>query len=175
VSRARSDGVEIERKFLLNRMPSIPPGAEVLRIEQGYLPAGEPARATTAITHGRLRRTTMPNGSTHCTHTIKSGEGMVRRENEREISLQQFEQAWPDTAGRRLSKMRHRIADGNLVWEIDEFGGIDLILAEVELPAADAEIQIPAWLAPHIVREVTDEPQFTNVNIALQRFKHLER
>ena len=168
MSRERGGRIEIERKFLLNRMPSILASAQVLRIEQGYLPDDGSSRPTPGIHRGRLRRTTLPDGSTIYTHTIKSGEGMVRREDEREISIQQFEQAWPGTIGRRLTKTRRQVRDGGLVWEVDDFRDIDLVLAEVELPAADAEIRIPAWLKPHIVREVTDEPQYTNVYIALR-------
>ncbi|MHC4776119.1 MAG: hypothetical protein ACYTBR_12770 [Planctomycetota bacterium] len=92
----------------------------------------------------------------------------MRREDERTISEQEFRKHWPRTAGRRLTKTRYRIEQDGLVWEIDRYDGLDLVLAEVELPSADTEITVPDWLQPHVVREVTDEPQFQNYEIALR-------
>lgn len=41
-----------------------------------------------------------------------------------------------------------------------------LVLAEVELPEARHPASPPAWLAPFIEREVTDDPRYTNRAIA---------
>lgn len=149
--------LEIERKFLLRSVPQMPPHDEIWNIEQGYFAEG-----------GRLRRTVMPDGSIVCTHVIKKGQGLVRIERERQISPDEFDREWPRTNGRRLSKIRHRIREGEVVWEIDAFKGIELVLAEVELPSADAAVAIPAWLEPFIEREVTDDPRYTNSSIAIQ-------
>jgi CYTH domain-containing protein len=150
--------LEIERKFLLNRLPAMPDRAVAYRMEQGYLP-DDP---------GRLRRTVGPDGSQACTLTVKTGHGLVRREDEQTISEQEFSKRWPDTAGRRLSKTRYRIDEGGVVWEIDRYHDLDLVLAEVELPSAEATITVPDWLRPHVVREVTDEPQYQNYELALR-------
>ncbi|MHC4275537.1 MAG: CYTH domain-containing protein [Planctomycetota bacterium] len=150
--------LEIERKFLLDRLPALPDRAEPYRMEQGYLADGP----------GRLRRAVGPDGAPVCTLTVKTGLGLVRREDERTISEQEFRKHWPRTAGRRLTKTRYRIEQDGLVWEIDRYDGLDLVLAEVELPSADTEITVPDWLQPHVVREVTDEPQFQNYEIALR-------
>jgi CYTH domain-containing protein len=53
-----------------------------------------------------------------------------------------------------------------LAWEIDVFEDRPLVLAEVELPSADAEAPPPAWLARHVVREVTDDPAYANSALA---------
>ena len=42
----------------------------------------------------------------------------------------------------------------------------DLVLAEVELSSASERPALPDWLAPHVVREVTDDPRFTNLALA---------
>jgi len=55
-----------------------------------------------------------------------------------------------------------------LVWEIDEFADFSLVLAEVELPTTDHHFEIPKWLAPWILQEVTLDPQYRNYNLALQ-------
>ena len=176
---------EIERKYLLDRLPDLPRTAEAYRIEQGYLPPDTPGE-------GRVRRMVDSAGGVVCTHTIKSGHGVRRTEIERTISPDAFEHAWADSAGSRLLKTRYRVpaagtgsaADEGiagapsphlgrplglpLVWEIDVFAGLDLVLAELEIPYVDFQVVFPPWLAPHVVREVTDEPAYRNVAIAVQ-------
>jgi CYTH domain-containing protein len=182
------DGIEIERKWLLTGLPSrieafergdVDPGIDRLRLRQGYLrPATEDeidalAAAGTeidSIHFGRLRSIESADGVRHVL-TAKSGSGLVRREIERSISTAAFEAAWPATAGRRIEKTRWQVrgADG-LVWEVDRFDAIDLVLAEVEVAdeaSADA-IEIPGWLGVAIDREVTHEPLYTNAEIALR-------
>jgi CYTH domain-containing protein len=154
---AGSSSLEIERKFLLDRLPVMPRRAAEYRMEQGYLPDA-----------GRLRRTVAPDGSVACTFTVKTGIGLVRREDERTISQREFVKRWPRTAGRRLAKTRYRVDEGGLVWEIDRYHDLDLVLAEVELSSAEAPSSAPEWLRPHIVREVTDEPEYQNYEIALR-------
>lgn len=167
--------LEIERKFLLARMPDIPLEAERWQIDQGYLappqvadalPGAEPGASLSVV--GRIRRIVFQDGTIICTHTIKTGSGMVRQQVERNISIEQFEQLWPRTAGRRIRKRRHRVHDAHALWEIDEFQDMDLVIAEIELPTPDAEVRCPTWLEHHVVREVTDDPQYTNAAIALR-------
>lgn len=150
--------LEIERKYLLRVAPVLPPSAETWRIEQGYLPG-----------QGRLRRITRADGRVVLIHTLKQGVGLVRQEVEREITPEAFERDWPATQGARLRKTRHRVPDAatGLVWEIDVFDQPPgLVLAEVELPEARHPSSPPAWLAPFIEREVTDDPRYTNRAIA---------
>lgn len=168
-------GIEIERKYLLRGMPAIPEGAEVLRVDQGYLSAAlpsSPAAEHRGFEWGRLRRTVFPDGAVVCNHTMKSGRGLVRKEIERPISDEQFNRHWPRTENRRLIKTRYQVAEGEFIWEIDVFDGIDLALAEVELPTPDAHVEIPNWLQPYIVREVTDDPAYSNSAIAA-RINHV--
>lgn len=164
--------LEIERTYLLDRMPELPPGAIELRIEQGYLPeppAGAPEHDDPRWIHeGRLRRVIAPDGTVRCVHTIKRGSGLVRSEIECEISIEAFERAWPRTAGRRLRKRRYRVESDGRCWEVDAFDDLDLVLAEVELPDPEAAVVIPDWLQPRIVREVTDEKQYRNYELALR-------
>ena len=150
--------LEIERKYLLQALPQFPASAQPYRMEQGYF-TDEP---------GRLRRTVAPDGAVTYTHTLKRGTGLVREEIERELAPDEFESLWPRTAGCRLTKTRTRVPDGDLVWEIDAYDAIDLVLAEVELPAPDTKVVIPDWLAPHVIREVTDEPAYGNHQLALR-------
>ena len=70
------------------------------------------------------------------------------------------------TVGKRVSKRRYTVDEGALTWEIDEFTDRTLVLAEVELPREDTPVDLPVWLAPFIVREVTNESEFTNWRLA---------
>ena len=148
--------LEIERKYLLHSVPQLPATARPYRMDQGYF-TDEP---------GRLRRTRAPDGTVTYTHTVKKGVGLVRQEIERELTLDEFKSLWPRTAGCRLTKTRTKVPEGNLVWEIDDYDALDLVLAEVELPTADTKVTVPDWLAPHLIREVTGEPEYGNHEIA---------
>jgi CYTH domain-containing protein len=168
-----SPPVEIERKYLLRSAPALPPEAKCASIEQGYLP-DEPAAAGEAsdgaFVEGRLRRSTTVDGAVVMTHTIKRGAGVQRVEIERTLDAETFDRLWPRTAGRRLRKRRYRVPARmgaiDVVWEIDVFEDRALALAEVELPAADAAIEFPPWLADRIQREVTDDPAYRNYALA---------
>lgn len=157
--RTRGAGdVEIERKYLLDGMPRMGrKHVRRLRIDQGWLP-GERLRE-------RLRRVRGPHG-TRWFRTVKSGHGIRRFELEEETTGEIFQRLWRLTAGRRVYKRRYLREHDGLVWEIDFFTDRDLVLAEVELPATDTPITFPPWLAPHVVREVTDDPEYVNANLA---------
>ena len=174
-------GREIERVWTLSARPTIPAGAEVWEIEQGYLApmmASEEALAKVGFPEGRLRRIVEPTGRERFFHTVKSGSGVVRVETEREITREEFEAAWPRTEGRRISKTRHRVRDGGfgragggfgreLVWEIDFFHELPLAMAEVELPQEHAACPFPEWLAPVIAREVSEDARYRNAALAM--------
>ena len=169
---------EIERVYLLRALPTPLPHGEVWRIDQGYLPLqsqvidgnshGSGAPIPPHQLEGRLRRITHSDGSVDHIHTIKSGVGLVRQETERSIDAETFAREWPRTVGRRLEKLRTRITIGDRLWEIDQFTHIPVVLAECELPSIDTPLDIPDWLAPFIVREVTEEPAFRNAELALR-------
>jgi CYTH domain-containing protein len=149
--------VERERKFLLDALPALPAGAETLEIEQGWLP-GERLRE-------RLRRIVGPAGE-RLERALKLGQGVERTEVEEPLAPELFARLWPLTEGCRVRKRRHRVRAGEHVWEIDEFLDRELVLAEVELDRVDERPEPPAWLAAHVVREVTDEPAYINLALA---------
>jgi CHAD domain-containing protein/CYTH domain-containing protein len=153
----RGSDVEIERKYLLSDLPAEARAAPAVEIEQGYLP-GE--RLTERLRHLR------DNGSERWVRTVKLGSGTVRTEVEEETTHEVFAALWPLTDGRRVRKRRYALVDGPLTWQIDEFLDRDLVLAEVELPSANVVVEPPTWLAPLVVREVTDEPDFANATLA---------
>jgi CHAD domain-containing protein/CYTH domain-containing protein len=149
--------MEIERKYLLKGLPETMPGVESLVIRQGYLPGERLVE--------RLRAVKAGEQETYY-RTVKVGSGLVRTELEEETSDAVFRKMWPLTTGKRLTKRRHRVPNGELTWEIDEFTDRRLVLAEVELPEAGTEVEIPGWLQPYVEREVTGEVEFLNSTLA---------
>ena len=161
-------GLEIERVFLLRGMPSLPKSADMIRIEQGYFEAQAGDSAGVGAEEGRVRRTVDRDGRRRHFLTRKRGSGLVREEEEREIDEATFERLWRETGYRRIIKDRHRVPEGDLVWEIDRFETPPIVLAEVELPSVDRAVAIPAWLEGWIEREVTEDPAYRNSAIAFR-------
>lgn len=151
------EGTEVERKYLLRRLPPAMPRDAVHRIDQGYLPGERLVERVHRVRTGRRAQ--------HF-RTIKAGRGIARIEIEEPCTRALFATLWPLTEGRRVTKHRHDVREGDLTWSIDLFTGRALVLAEVELPARTTEVTLPAWLAPHVVREVTDEPAYSNLALA---------
>jgi CYTH domain-containing protein len=150
--------IEIERKYLLRALPGMPAPSDVLEIDQGYLPGDKLVE--------RLRRQRSRDGHVRYFRTVKLGSGVERTEIEDETDRGVFEHLWILTEGRRLTKRRYLVPVGGRTWEIDEFTDRELVLAEIELADADEPVDIPAWLRPVLVREVTDERLFTNRSLA---------
>jgi CHAD domain-containing protein/CYTH domain-containing protein len=154
---------EVERKFLLRALPPLPNAQQPVDIEQGYLPGERLVE--------RLRRIRSSDGVT-LVRTVKEGSGLTRLEVEEAVSPDMFERLWPLTEGRRIHKRRYRVPDGDLTWEIDEFLDRDLVLAEVELVGRPVTVELPAWLRPAVEREVTEEEEYSNVQLALHPPAH---
>lgn len=150
--------MEIERKYLLHGLPPRAAMAPSLRIEQGWLPGN--------VLRERLRRSIAPNGVVQHTRTIKLGRPGARIEIEEPVDAMLFDALWPHTIDARIRKRRHLVADGPWTWEIDVFLDRDLVLAEIELDETSRQVELPDWLAPFVVREVTHDPSYLNAVMA---------
>ncbi len=146
--------MEIERKFLLHGLPPHAAMAPSLRIEQGWLPG--------TVLRERLRRSVAANGSVRHSRTIKLGQPGARIEVEEPVEPSLFYAMWPYTIDARIRKRRHVVVDGALTWEVDVFLDRDLVIAEVELQDTAQSIELPSWLAPFVIREVTHDPAYLN-------------
>lgn len=96
---------EIERKFLVTKLPQNLERYRSTKIVQGYLAICEDG------TEVRIRKK-----DDNYFQTIKNGSGLERKEVEIEISQQQFEDLWSMTEGRRVEKIRYEIAHSG--WQI---------------------------------------------------------
>ena len=146
---------EIERKFLVRKLPERLGGFPHAEIAQGYL----------AIARGGVQVRLRKNGATHSL-TYKRGTGNVREEREVELTPTQFHALWPATEGKRLEKTRYDIPLGNRVVEIDVYGGRHhgLVVAEVEFCDEESakNFQPPDWLG----EDVTGDPRYSNQLLA---------
>jgi CYTH domain-containing protein len=121
-----------------------------------------------------LRREVGANERMKLTRTIKLGPIGARIEIEEPTEPALFDALWPLTVNARIRKRRHRVPEGALTWEIDVFLDRDLVLAEIELGEVSQAVEIPEWLAPFIVREVTQEPAYLNSVMAQRDVAYAE-
>jgi len=165
----RTDGLEIERKYLLAGAPTPAEltalGSRPIRMEQRYLrgTAGSPVR--------RIRRSES-NGSVVYTYTEKRNVGgIVREERERAVDAATYDRLLlevdPDL--RPIRKTRHVFEFGGHMLELDVFDEPPgLVLLEIELERADEpEPERPPLL--RVIRDVSEEWAYFNVNLARVR------
>jgi CYTH domain-containing protein len=149
--------IESERKYLLHSLPTIP-FERSNHIIQGYLPDGSRIRKSTVLNHSL-------SSSVEYTHTIKTGSGQDRLEDEKYISEKQFNSFWPQTQGKRINKIRFLVKDYESIWEVDLFLDRQLVLAEIEGTPGFKPV-IPAFVDSVLVMDVTESGEFTNSKLA---------
>jgi len=145
--------VEIERKFLVADDGWRPLSRSSQSFCQGYLALGPGPTV-------RVRRA----GSAAFV-TIKGDGQVARPEFEYAIPVADAEAMLAGLCHRPLvEKTRHDVWHAGVLWHVDEFrGGNDgLVLAEVELTAADQAVHLPNWVG----REVTDDPGYRNSELS---------
>jgi CYTH domain-containing protein len=150
--------MEIERKFLVDELPDELADQPGEAIDQGYLAIGEDGVEV------RVRRY---RGAT--TLTVKSDGGLVRVEEEIDVSESCLRSLWPLTEPRRIHKRRHRIpTEDGLKIELDVYGGAleGLVVAEVEFDSERASEAFvpPRWLG----REVTEDAGYKDKALAVR-------
>jgi len=150
-------GTEIERKFLLAD-ESWKEGAQGTLLRQGYL-STNPDRSVRVRTKGEKAFLTI-KGRT---------KGVSRLEFEYEIPVADARHLLDALCERPLiEKTRYEVSCDGLVWEIDDFHGINagLVIAEVELEHEDQPFEKPPWLG----EEVSDDPRYYNANLVKRPF-----
>ena len=105
--------------------------------------------------------------------TLKGANiGQTRSEFEYPIPLADAQEILATLCDRPLiEKIRYKIPQDNLIWEVDQFLGDNagLIIAEVELTDENQEIELPEW----IDRQVTDA-KYYNSNLAKHPYSQWE-
>jgi CHAD domain-containing protein len=148
---------EIQRRFVLRRVPATAQPFALQEIEQGWLPGTRVVERIRA-----LRREDPPVRY----RTTRWSTGATAPAPDGEVDQALFEEIWPLTAGRRVTKRRHVVSDYGLEWEIDQFLDRDLVIADVVVAGREAPVPVPEWLQPYIVREVTGDGAYTSPALA---------
>lgn len=147
---------EIERKYLVDRLPPEFENQTGATIRQGYVIIAEGGIEL------RIRQK-----QERFFQTIKMGQGLSRTEIEIELSRDQFERLWPHTQGRRVSKTRYALPLGDHTAEMDIFDDrlVGLALVEVEFTSVDAATRFfpPNWFGA----DVTEDKRYKNQFLAV--------
>lgn len=154
--------MEIERKFLVVGDDFRRQAYASDDIKQGYI----------LSSHGRTVRVRLRGGRGYL--TIKgpsSDNGLSRYEFEKEISREDAEQLFLLCEPGIIEKTRYLVKspDGCHVFEVDEFFGDNegLIMAEVELGAADETFEKPDFIG----QEVTGDRRYYNGHLRLNPYR----
>ncbi len=146
--------MEIERKYLIRRLPENLSQYQCKKIAQGYI-------CTSPVV--RIRKS---DDEYYLTY---KGKGLMARE-EYNLPLTQegYEHMLPKIDGRLIEKSRYLIPlDGKLTAELDIFEGdlAPLIIVEVEFDSLDAANSFipPEWFG----EDVTESRKYHNSNLAL--------
>jgi CYTH domain-containing protein len=150
-------GTEIERKFLVAGDAWRGLGTGTV-FRQGYL-STEKERTVRVRVEGDRARLTIKGITV----------GATRAEFEYEIPVADAEEMLDDLCHQPIiEKTRRRIDAAGVVWEVDEFFGVNegLVVAEVELESEDQEFDLPSWLG----KEVTGDARYFNANLIARPF-----
>lgn len=145
---------EIERKFLVEgEFRSQVFKAE--RITQGYL-SSVAERTVRIRIQGEQGFITIKGKS--------SGDGVVRYEWEKEISLADARELLELCEPGVIDKTRYLVRSGKHIFEVDEFYGENegLVMAEIELGNENEPFEKPDWLG----KEVTGDLRYYNAMLA---------
>lgn len=149
-------GKEIERKFLVTGQAWRDLATGIL-FRQGYL---------SAVKERVVRVRTM--GETAAL-TIKGiTVGATRLEFEYPIPLDEARELLELCEQPLIEKTRYKITADGLLWEVDEFHGVNegLVVAECELTSEDQAFTRPDWVG----EEVTADPRYFNSNLIANPF-----
>jgi CYTH domain-containing protein len=159
--------IEIERKFLLKAMPDVLP-TEVVKIDQFYFKNKE----------GVWERVRQWNSSLYgkkWVHTIKTKiSDFSNEEIEKDITKLEYEDFKKEcrqnkSNSRYIKKERWIYPDGDLYWEVDIFKDkCHIIIAEIEIPSEDYDLDIPEFISKKTLLEVTGLKQFSNRSLSVK-------
>jgi adenylate cyclase len=145
--------IEIERRFLVADDSWQTQSESSQRLIQGYILNSESKGVRVRIAGDAAWL------------TVKGGTDVLNR--------LEFEYSIPVTDAREIidslcddkviDKVRHRIGQGDLTWEIDVFNAENagLVIAEIELPNTDTILELPAWVG----KEVSADPRYLNARL----------
>ena len=165
-------GIEIERKFLVTGDGWRGAAHKVVPMAQGYL------NDLATVDSGAMRTSVRVRIAGDAAFlNLKSRElGHTRQEFDYPIPVDDARALLALSVGGLVDKRRHHVEFEGHLWEVDEFLGDNagLVVAEIELDAADEAFTKPGWIGA----EVTDEARYYNLALASRPYSewtHRER
>ena len=159
-------GIEIERKFLPLNDAWRAAAHKVVPMAQGYL--NDLALVDSGAMQASVR--VRIEGDVAFLN-IKSRElGASRQEFEYPVPVEEAQALLKLCVGGLVEKRRHYVQHAGHLWEIDEFLGDNagLVVAEIELEAADEAFARPGWVGA----EATHAPRYYNLALASRPYSH---
>ncbi|MCZ2101227.1 MAG: CYTH domain-containing protein [Chitinophagales bacterium] len=151
---------EIERKYLVKNNDFEGLASKQYAILQGYICNSE-ANTVRIRKKGDQAFITIKGAS--------SADGLIRPEWEQMLDTNSFEMLWQLCLPGKIEKTRYEVQHGNHCLEVDVFHGDNegLIVAEIELKAADEVVEMPDWVG----EEVTGIAKYYNSQLAVCPYK----
>ncbi|MGQ9847696.1 MAG: CYTH domain-containing protein [Bacteroidales bacterium] len=147
---------EIERKFLVKKLPETYRKYPSSKLIQGYVVATDDGLEV------RIRKEEKKSYL-----TVKSAGDLKRDEIEIELTDQQLQVLWPLTKGRRVQKIRYKLRWNKRLVCLDIYGGNleGLKVAEVEFNSVKEANNFtpPSWFG----KEITYDDRYKNRNFAV--------
>jgi len=162
---------EIEKKILLKDLPILPHGCEIQHIVQYYYLVNDQWYRIRKIDSTFDKKET-----TTYLHTIKTYKDNICYEEEKEYNNEEYTDLIKKIhsgvyEATSLIKTRYVYKTGifadfegenkEIKWEIDVFN-FSLVIAELELPSLDFDIDMPDFIKSKFIYEVTGIKEFSN-------------
>lgn len=157
--------IEIERKFLVTGDAWRAAARKVVPMAQGYLNDLAAMDADSRGSGAMKTSVRVRIAGDEAFLNLKSRElGHTRQEFDYPIPVDDARALLELCVGGLVDKRRHYVDFEGHLWEVDEFLGdnVGLVVAEIELDAADEVFARPDWLGA----EVTDEARYYNLALA---------
>jgi|694.fasta_scaffold37314_8 CYTH domain-containing protein len=151
---------EIERKFLLKKVPINIDWDFIYDIKEYY------------VSDYRIRIQTNKKTDEikwYYTQKTATDDPMVYKENEKEITYDDFWKYISNRESKINNKTRYvkYFGDDELKVEVDDFNGMKLVVAEVEIPSVDFQFELPKYIKDNLILEVTRYAEFKNKRLAV--------
>ena len=160
------NNLEIERKFLLKRVPNFNKlEIEKYLIHQIYVDVdGKVTRFRMTEKFGKIDEN-FERQYVQCNKQFISPG--VFEEIEKEITPELFRDMTHQEHS-YITKTRHVYEHGGLKWEVDLYHDVKLVTLEVELNDINQEITIPEIIEKEMIVEVTGQRVFSNQNLSVK-------
>lgn len=153
-------GIEIERKFLVTGDAWRTHAHRAIPMAQGYI------NDQAAMDGGAMKASVRVRvaGDEAWLNLKSRALGHTRQEFDYPIPVEDARALLALCVGDLVDKTRHLVEASGFTWEVDEFHGANggLVVAEIELPDADAPFARPDWVGA----EVTDASRYYNLALA---------